>query len=519
MNIKKLICLGLAATMSISASIKHVICVHAEDNAKTDLSMKIDMEKDETKASDIAGYIYGTNAVVNELIEQMKFSYSRGVGFAAEQGNNLKDVWAGLNAKVVGGNNLKNGADRIIEYKDGTTIWIQDKYCCTAAQSVKAAFENGTYRYVDPNGKPMQLEVPADQYAEAVELMKKSIANGEVKGVTDPEQANTIVRKGGLTYKQAKNLAKAGTFESLKYDAANGAVAATGAFGISTAISFAILSLNGYEFKDALKESAMSGLKSGAVVFITDILAGQISKTQAVKGLAKSLRPTVEKLTGKFGEGFARAIAGVGKNAVYENVSSYASKVLAQNIISSVILTAVLSANDIRDLFRGRISVGQFYKDLAETSLGIVGGNIGYIAGGALGTLIGPGIGTAIGSILGSMIVGGLTYGISGMVLDKITEDDAEQMLDIINAEFAQMAEDYIISEKEAEYIIEKLMKKLDSDTLKDMYAAGDRNGFAGELLTPLFEEAAKSRAIQEPSDDEMRHAVKESLKDVVYIH
>ena len=48
-------------------------------------------------------------------------------------------------------------------------ILIQTKYCSTATNSVNAAFDsNGNYRYYDAKGKPMQLEVPADQYDDLV---------------------------------------------------------------------------------------------------------------------------------------------------------------------------------------------------------------------------------------------------------------------------------------------------------------------------------------------------------------
>ena len=46
------------------------------------------------------------------------------------------------------------------------------------------------------------------------------------QGVTDGSEAENLVRKGNVTYAQAKNIAKAGTIDSLKYDAANGVITA-----------------------------------------------------------------------------------------------------------------------------------------------------------------------------------------------------------------------------------------------------------------------------------------------------
>ncbi|MEF7167399.1 hypothetical protein U9244_26585, partial [Escherichia coli] len=83
----------------------------------------------------------------------------------------------------------RNGADRLVS---GTEI--QTKYCSTAARSVGAAFDgqNGQYRYMGNHG-PMQLEVPRDQYAGAVETMKNKIREGKVPGVTDPIRRQLVL--------------------------------------------------------------------------------------------------------------------------------------------------------------------------------------------------------------------------------------------------------------------------------------------------------------------------------------
>ncbi|HAI2929062.1 TPA: hypothetical protein HJL48_004894, partial [Escherichia coli] len=102
-------------------------------------------------------------------------------------------------------------ADRLVS---GTEI--QTKYCSTAARSVGAAFDgqNGQYRYMGNHG-PMQLEVPRDQYAGAVETMKNKIREGKVPGVTDPAEASRLIRRGHLTYTQARNITRFGTIESV----------------------------------------------------------------------------------------------------------------------------------------------------------------------------------------------------------------------------------------------------------------------------------------------------------------
>ena len=69
---------------------------------------------------------------------------------AAERANHLYDKLTGHNAKIVGDDNAKNGADRIV---DG--VYIQSKYCATGSRCVNECFENdgkGAFRYMN-NGK------------------------------------------------------------------------------------------------------------------------------------------------------------------------------------------------------------------------------------------------------------------------------------------------------------------------------------------------------------------------------
>ncbi len=257
---KKLFCFVLAVTLSLSIVSSYTFnetTVYAEDE---------DISED---TGNIAGYAAGSVKTINDIIDEYKFSYSQGHGFAAERGNNLADILKGEDASVVGDNNLKNGEDRIIKNTDGTITFIQDKYYKDVSQGINACFENGKFRYVDANENAMQIEVPSDQYEEAVEIMRGKIEAGNLEnvGITDPDEAETLVRKGNLTYQQAKNLAKAGTIESLKYDATNGIISAGYAIGISAVINYAVCRLNGYSNKEALETAAIQGLKTGGVVF------------------------------------------------------------------------------------------------------------------------------------------------------------------------------------------------------------------------------------------------------------
>lgn len=158
-----------------------------------------------------------------------KFHTKGGTGFAAEA-NALNDRLRGKTVDQVGMANTLNGADRIV---DG--IPIQTKYFDTPSRTINSAFDlDGSFKY-----QGQLLEVPNDQYADCVELMRSKISEGKVQGVIDPNEAENIIKKGDVSYQQAKNIAKAGNIDSLIYDAQTHCVSTGYAFAISFSINFA----------------------------------------------------------------------------------------------------------------------------------------------------------------------------------------------------------------------------------------------------------------------------------------
>ncbi|CDA33580.1 putative uncharacterized protein [Firmicutes bacterium CAG:536] len=97
----------------------------------------------------------------------------------------------------------------------------------------------------------MLLEVPSDQYDDAVKLFAKKIEDGKVPGITDPSKASEVIKKGSVTYEQARNITKAGNIDSLKYDAKNGVIVSTSAMGITFTMDFVLSTLNGNSIEDS----------------------------------------------------------------------------------------------------------------------------------------------------------------------------------------------------------------------------------------------------------------------------
>lgn len=450
---------------------------------------------------------------VNNQFEEEKFHASQGHGFAAERANTLYDKITGHDAKIVGDDNAKNGADRIV---DG--VYIQSKYCATGSRCISECFEDGgkgNFRYMI-DGKPMQIEVPSDKYEEALTAMEEKIRKGQVKGVTDPEEAKNIVRKGHFTYAQAKNIAKAGTIESLTYDAVNGVIIATSAFGVTAMITFAASVWNGEDFDDAIKLATYSGIKVGGTAFVTSVIAAQLSKAGLNSALVSSSEAIVSMMGPKASAVLINAFR-VGAKPIYGAAAmKSAAKLLRGNAITAGVTFVVLSSFDVANIFRGRISGKQLFKNMIGTVATVGGGTGGWLAGAAAGSAILPGIGTVIGGIAGSVIGGAAAGKASDIVVGEFIEDDADEMVKIIQDVFTDMAAEYLLSNKEAEKSVDKLKDKLDGKVLKYMFASGDRKQFARNLLTPIIEvETAKREVIHNLSSEQMITSIRTVLEEI----
>lgn len=485
--------------------------------------MNQDNGENNTKIGEIGGYLAGNINSVIKITAEGKFNIPKtGHGFAAERGNNLIDVLKGLKSSVVGDDNAANGPDRKIINRNGTVTWIQDKYYATATRSVNAAFDEsmGMYRYIDSEGKPMQLEVPKDQYDKAVEAMRKKIAEGKVPGVTNQNEAEKIVNQGKLTYKQAVNLTKAGTIESLTYDAVNGVIVASCAMGISFVIDYALCKINGQNNKEALKNASLSGLKSGGIIFATYVISSQLAKT----GLKTALAPTTEAVAKSLGKGISEVILRISGEDVAklttQQITTKISSILQTQIITTGVLIVVLEASDIINLFRGRISGSQLLQNLVVTVIAVGGTYVGSLVGGAVGTIVLPGGGTLAGAFIGGIIGGAVTGTITKKLLKHFFKSDTDKMYEIVTSKFEEMCFDYVVTEDEANELVDELKNKLADKTLKDMYQSKDREKFAEELMKPMFEKKIASREkIEMPDEEETRHEMLCALEGVVFLH
>lgn len=411
---------------------------------------------------------YSQNETIAHNDKLLRFNGRQGHGYAAEQGNNLYDTINGKNAEILGDDNAKNGPDRMV---DGQLI--QTKYCQNANASVNSGFKNGKYRYLDSNGNPMQLEVPFDQYDEAIQIMEEKIRKGQVPGCKNPKDASKIIRKGNITLKQAINIAKAGTVESLVFDAAHGAVIGLSAAGISSTIILARALWNGEDLDIALDIAMYSGIQAGGIAFVTSVVSSQITKTGVSNLLIKPSNELVKLLPSTVRKQLLAAIRD-GAPIYGAAASKNLAKLLRGNFITQVVTVLVLSSNDIFHYAQGKISGKQLFKEVTTLVSGLIGG-------GVVGVLLAP-LGP-VGVIIGSIIGTGLSSEAMRRLLNQFIEDDAVKLIEIVNRRLTVLANEYLLSKCELDLVVEVLRGCLVYSKLLEMYASKDRIIFADELV------------------------------------
>lgn len=465
-------------------------CGHLEGRCEI-----VRLDESPVSAEEVAGIGAGAVGSGASYADNIVFLGKGGHGFAAESGNHLYDKLSGKDAELIGRGNVKNGPDRLV---DG--VQIQSKYCSSGAKCIAQCFKDGNFRYFNADNSPMPIEVPSDKYEGAVKAMEARIQKGQVKGVSDPAKASDIVRKGNFTYAQAKNIARFGTIESLTHDAVNGVSLAGQTMGISAALSFAVSIWKGEEPSIALNQACRTGIKVGGIAWIGSIAAAQIGRT----GIEQSLRGPTNWLVGKIGPQAAAIIANSSRSgrAVYGAVAmNQVSKLMRGNVVTVIANTAILSSADLARMFNGRMSGAQFIKNFTVSASGVAGGTAGWIGGAALGAAIGsavpgPGraVGTVIGGLLGSLGIGAMAVQTAKAVLDELIEDDAKEMMAILEQVYCTLCVEYLLSMEEAEAVLNNLHALNRPDVLSDMYAADDRRRCALGLLEPLVEKRVKAR-------------------------
>ncbi len=397
-----------------------------------------------------------------------------GHGYAAEDANGLNDILWGNNVEFAGRDNSKYGPDRVTNGQK-----IQTKYCQTPQGSVNAGFDpnTGMYAYED-----QILEVPSDQYEECVKVMRDKIADGKVPGHTNPDDATKLIKRGDVTYLQAKNIAKAGNIDSLIFDAKTQTITAISAFGISFAINLGMLILfhckNKEDVKFSMKVAFLRGLENGTIAMSSGVLTSQLLRTTFGRNFAAAMqwgaksgvnyiyqfdagKELIHKLVKVlFNKDF---YGGAAKNA--------ATKFFRTNAISNIVLFVVVNSQDAYYFFYKKgMSTPQFIENMVVSGTGLAGASLGAFLGSALGPW----------GMIGGGLAGGTTFSwASKKIARYIRKDDTEKMYQLIKVALLWLSCDYMIQdEQEFNRCIIAITKEgaISTKFIRAMYTIGKDN-------------------------------------------
>lgn len=470
--------------------------------------VEIELDKLGLKYTKVTSETFGATKTAQDIENHMQYNqYNKDtkVGYSAEDANALKDRLQGKKVKEVGRNNAKNGADRI---SDG--VYIQTKYYDTANKTVNAAFNNNGYRYYQ-DGKPMKLEVPKEQYDQAVKLMREKIANGEVAGVTNPDEAANIVLKGHVTFKQAQNIAKAGNIDSLLFDAQSSIVSTTSTFGISFVINFAVLKYKNISTEDAIKISFIEGLKTGSITFFGSIFTRQMLRT--------SIGRTLSALSAKFSKSVMiefyqtplgkdlihKAATLIAKKQIYGGAArNVAIKFFRTNILTNAAFILVNTVPDFWDFMNNRKS----WKELTVSIASSISGLGAFLVGSKLGAKI-PG--PAPLKVILSMLSGTLAALAASDIIARVFKTEKEKKeYDLIQEVIKDLSEDYVlIDENEFDLCMDEIQRReiINADFIEHIRARDtdeERKAYVYTKLKSCFFDVIKRRKkVTTPSTEE----------------
>ena len=426
-----------------------------------------------------------------------------GHGELAEEANNIIDRLQGHQAEILGRDNAKNGPDRSVY-----GVLIQTKYYKTARGSLEACFDPSShqYRYLTEDRTPMQLEVPKDQYQQVLRSFEKKISQGKVPGVSDPKDAEKIVRKGKLTYDQAVNLAKPGTAESLKYDAATGAVTCSCAFGLSFLATTFMAYRETRDITGAVQAGIAAGVQVFGLSFAQHMVVSQLSRT----GLSNALMAPSQAVVGELGFKTSATIVNglralTGKTAISGAAASkQLAKMLRGNAVSAAVTLAVFSGPETYKLFQGKASGAQYAQNMACLATSIAGGIAGAAAAGVAaakvgavaGTAVSPGEGTIVG-LAGGMVGGTVGTVAAGVVGGILFEGDSASFGRYFNAMVSCMAVEYLLDGREMDELLAVLncVKPEEFRTLmEETLSSRDQEAKVRAFLVPMFDETVSRR-------------------------
>ena len=220
--------------------------------------------------------------------------------------------------------------------------------------------------------------------------------------------------RGGVSYEEARNIARAGNLDSIKFDVKTQAVTCALTAGLTFGITYASALLEGKSQKDALELATKKSVTSGGTALLVGVGVQQVLRTSLGRSVVASITTSSKQLVNvvcetELGKQAVQKVATAiaGKQVAGAAAKNVMTKAVRGNVIVGGAMLVAQAIPDVIECCRGKKSVGEVVENAACNASGIAGGSAGAWAGAAAGTAICPGVGTVIGGIVGS-IAGGI---------------------------------------------------------------------------------------------------------------
>ena len=171
-----------------------------------------------------------------------------------------------------------------------------------------------------------------------------------------------------------------------------------------------------------------------------------------------------------------------------------AFELLRANMITRVISVVVLLAIDKFSLIKGRISVKQFIINVTLALMLLVGGTAGWFLGSHALSLIMESLvlGVLAGLIGAGIISAGLSF-LVNRIIHLFVQDDTEDMLDIYNQCFANLAKQHGLNHDEICTAADNIC--MSKEMVRDIFTEKtDRMAFACAKLEPCVKDVVEKR-------------------------
>lgn len=323
---------------------------------------------------------------------------------------------------------------------------LKSKYNSTGERCVDACLSYGQLRYIDNDGSPIKIEVPSDKYEEALCDFIERIREGVTQNAMDPRD---ILKRGTITYNQAKNIATEGKIRGLDIFNIDDSIECENLLGVSGSIEYALAIWNGESKEEALQKGVIRAIKVYGDEFVKEINLDNSSDIEEYKRLCKTIH-TLNKVN---------SIDLFKPNEFY---------------IDDDINDDDLSTKD------------KLMKNMSFT-LGFIGLGIGFLLAQFI-TNFGEFVENKViylSTVIITMIIFGISFMKAGkLISNKYVKDTNQSIMELFNDELSKVTNENLLTEKECKTILRNITKGEISKLLINMKGSVNKKLSCNAVIT-----------------------------------